>query len=59
VDSFLGKNTSLPRKIGRRQASRPGVVFAIWGLSLPLMAVAEVMIDHFKSDQAVAEAAAA
>jgi predicted PurR-regulated permease PerM len=33
-----------------------GVVFGIWGLSLalPLMAVAKVMIDYFKSDEAAA-----
>jgi predicted PurR-regulated permease PerM len=30
-----------------------GVVFGIWGLAfaLPLMAIAKVMIDHFKADQ--------
>jgi predicted PurR-regulated permease PerM len=30
-----------------------GVVFGIWGLALalPLMAIAKVMIDHFKSDE--------
>jgi predicted PurR-regulated permease PerM len=38
-----------------------GVVFGIWGLALalPLMAIAKVMIDHFKADQASPEAAAA
>jgi len=37
-----------------------GVVFGIWGLALalPLMAVAKVMIDHFKAEGASAEAAA-
>jgi predicted PurR-regulated permease PerM len=37
-----------------------GVVFGIWGLALalPLMAVAKVMIDHFKSDEFPAAAAA-
>ncbi|TWC05317.1 putative PurR-regulated permease PerM [Bradyrhizobium macuxiense] len=37
-----------------------GVVFGIWGLALalPLMAIAKVMIDHFKAeDQAAAKAA--
>ncbi|WP_375775006.1 AI-2E family transporter [Bradyrhizobium sp. ma5] len=37
-----------------------GVVFGIWGLALalPLMAIAKVMIDHFKAeDQAPAQAA--
>jgi predicted PurR-regulated permease PerM len=36
-----------------------GVVFGIWGLSLalPLMAVAKVMIDYFKSAGAAAESA--
>ncbi len=36
-----------------------GVVFGIWGLALalPLMAVAKVMIDHFKAEGAAAEAA--
>jgi predicted PurR-regulated permease PerM len=36
-----------------------GVVFGIWGLSLalPLMAVAKVMIDYFKSGEAAAESA--
>ena len=31
-----------------------GVVFGIWGLALalPLMAIAKVMIDHFKADEA-------
>jgi predicted PurR-regulated permease PerM len=38
-----------------------GVVFGIWGLALalPLMAVVKVMIDHFKADEAPADAAAA
>jgi predicted PurR-regulated permease PerM len=38
-----------------------GVVFGIWGLALalPLMAVAKVMIDHFKAQGASAEATAA
>jgi len=33
-----------------------GVVFGIWGLALalPLMAIAKVMIDHFKTEAAVA-----
>jgi len=37
-----------------------GVVFGIWGLALalPLMAIAKVMIDHFKADEALPEAAA-
>jgi predicted PurR-regulated permease PerM len=37
-----------------------GVVFGIWGLALalPLIAVAKVMIDHFKSDEFPAGAAA-
>ncbi len=37
-----------------------GVVFGIWGLALalPLMAVAKVMINYFKSDEAAAEPAA-
>jgi predicted PurR-regulated permease PerM len=36
-----------------------GVVFGIWGLALalPLMAIAKVMIDHFKAEGASAEAA--
>jgi predicted PurR-regulated permease PerM len=36
-----------------------GVVFGLWGitLALPLMAVAKVMIDHFKADDAPAEMA--
>jgi predicted PurR-regulated permease PerM len=36
-----------------------GVVFGIWGiaLALPLIAIAKVMIDHFKADEAPAEAA--
>jgi predicted PurR-regulated permease PerM len=34
-----------------------GVVFGIWGLALalPMMAVAKVMIDHFKAEGATAE----
>jgi predicted PurR-regulated permease PerM len=38
-----------------------GVVFGIWGiaLALPLIAIAKVMIDHFKADEASPEAAAA
>jgi predicted PurR-regulated permease PerM len=38
-----------------------GVVFGIWGLALalPLMAIAKVMIDHFKADNPSPEAAAA
>jgi len=38
-----------------------GVVFGIWGLALalPLMAIAKVVIDHFKADQAAPGAAAA
>ncbi len=38
-----------------------GVVFGIWGLALalPLMAIAKVMIDHFKADEVSPEAAAA
>ncbi len=38
-----------------------GVVFGIWGLALalPLMAIAKVMIDHFKAEGAVPQAAAA
>jgi predicted PurR-regulated permease PerM len=38
-----------------------GVVFGIWGLSLalPLMAIAKVMIDYFKSDEAAADPATA
>src|SRR5437016_11387128 len=34
-----------------------GVVFGIWGLALalPLMAIAKVMIDHFKADSATPE----
>jgi predicted PurR-regulated permease PerM len=37
-----------------------GIVFGIWGLALalPLMAIAKVMIDYFKSDQASAATAA-
>jgi predicted PurR-regulated permease PerM len=36
-----------------------GVVFGIWGLALalPLMAVVKVMIDHFKADDPVHQAA--
>jgi predicted PurR-regulated permease PerM len=38
-----------------------GVVFGIWGLALalPLMAIAKVMIDHFKAEDVSPEAAAA
>jgi predicted PurR-regulated permease PerM len=38
-----------------------GVVFGIWGLALalPLIAVAKVMIDYFKSDETAAELPAA
>ena len=38
-----------------------GVVFGIWGLALalPLMAIAKVMIDHFKAEGIPAEATAA
>ncbi len=38
-----------------------GVVFGIWGLALalPLMAIAKVMIDYFKADEAPADAATA
>jgi predicted PurR-regulated permease PerM len=38
-----------------------GVVFGIWGLALalPLMAIAKVMIDHFKADDPSPEAVAA
>jgi predicted PurR-regulated permease PerM len=38
-----------------------GVVFGIWGISLalPLMAIAKVLIDHFKADEAATGAAAA
>jgi predicted PurR-regulated permease PerM len=37
-----------------------GVVFGIWGLALalPLMAIAKVMIDHFKAEEAVPAATA-
>jgi predicted PurR-regulated permease PerM len=37
-----------------------GVVFGIWGLALalPLMAIAKVMIDHFKAEEAVPVATA-
>jgi predicted PurR-regulated permease PerM len=38
-----------------------GVVFGIWGLALalPLIAIAKVMIDHFKADDTLPEAVAA
>jgi predicted PurR-regulated permease PerM len=38
-----------------------GVVFGIWGLALalPLMAVAKVMIDYFRTDEVLSDAAAA
>jgi predicted PurR-regulated permease PerM len=38
-----------------------GVVFGIWGLALalPLIAIAKVMIDHFKADESPEAAAAA
>jgi len=38
-----------------------GVVFGIWGLALalPLMAIAKVMIDHFKTEDTAPEAATA
>src|SRR5204863_4985468 len=38
-----------------------GVVFGVWGLALalPLMAVAKVMIDHFKAESVSSESAAA
>jgi len=38
-----------------------GVVFGIWGiaLALPLIAIAKVLIDYFKSDESSANAAAA
>jgi predicted PurR-regulated permease PerM len=38
-----------------------GVVFGIWGLALalPLIAIAKVMIEHFKADEAPLEAIAA
>ncbi|MGJ5178892.1 AI-2E family transporter [Bradyrhizobium oligotrophicum] len=38
-----------------------GIVFGVWGLSLalPLMAIAKVMIDYFKSDRSTEDAAAA
>lgn len=38
-----------------------GAVFGIWGLALalPLMAIAKVMIDHFKANEASADALAA
>jgi predicted PurR-regulated permease PerM len=34
-----------------------GVVFGIWGLALalPIMAIAKVMIDHFKAEGATPE----
>jgi predicted PurR-regulated permease PerM len=36
-------------------------VFGIWGLALalPLMAIAKVMIDYFKAEEAPGDAAAA
>jgi predicted PurR-regulated permease PerM len=38
-----------------------GVVFGIWGLALalPLMAIAKVMIDHFKAGEISPDAATA
>ncbi|MDU6831851.1 MAG: AI-2E family transporter, partial [Bradyrhizobium sp.] len=38
-----------------------GIVFGVWGLTLalPLMAIAKVMIDYFKSDRSTEDAAAA
>jgi predicted PurR-regulated permease PerM len=38
-----------------------GIVFGIWGiaLALPLIAIAKVLIDYFKSDEASADTAAA
>ena len=38
-----------------------GVVFGIWGLALalPLMAIAKVMIDHFKAEPSALDAASA
>ncbi|CAL77962.1 putative transport protein/permease [Bradyrhizobium sp. ORS 278] len=38
-----------------------GIVFGVWGLTLalPLMAIAKVMIDYFKSDRRTEDAAAA
>ena len=38
-----------------------GVVFGIWGISLalPLMAIAKVLIDHFKAGEAATGAVAA
>jgi predicted PurR-regulated permease PerM len=38
-----------------------GVVFGIWGISLalPLMAIVKVLIDHFKAEAPVADAASA
>ncbi|WP_315720457.1 MULTISPECIES: AI-2E family transporter [unclassified Bradyrhizobium] len=38
-----------------------GIVFGVWGLTLalPLMAIAKVMIDYFKSDRTTEDAAAA
>ena len=38
-----------------------GVVFGIWGISLalPLMAIVKVLIDHFKTEEPVADAAPA
>jgi predicted PurR-regulated permease PerM len=37
-----------------------GIVFGLWGLTLalPLMAIAKVMIDYFKADRSVEDAAA-
>ena len=32
-----------------------GVVFGIWRLALPLMAIAKVIIDHFKAGLQLAE----
>jgi predicted PurR-regulated permease PerM len=38
-----------------------GIVFGVWGLTLalPLMAIAKVMIDYFKTDRTRQDAAAA
>ena len=38
-----------------------GVVFGVWGISLalPLMAIAKVMIDYFKTEETAAQAAPA
>ena len=43
------------------EAEAAGGVYGIWGLALalPLIAIAKVMIDHFKADDAVPEAMAA